>query len=285
VSFTIIVSLNEKIIKNINLSSYIQVSDIRTLAITGSEGRDDDFLGVMHKLGLPLSVTSFQKHTISQIKSGLHGGKERNILLVIFDEPGTNGFEVAKALLDSGMTNEHIVFMFTSRDPRGHYARCVNMGIDHLLVKPFAAEDLYSVLREHFPFLSARKAGVSHDKPDMPVTLVVDDNYLNRKVVGSLLKVLGVTADYAAGGSEAIEMAKEKQYDLILMDLIMPEVDGFEAARIIMASDRNTVIVALSADTMPDTRSRAEQTGMKELLSKPVTVEELRRVINRYQKQ
>jgi CheY-like chemotaxis protein len=285
VSFTILVHLNEKIVKNIDLSAYRQIKDIRTLAITGSVGRDDDFLGVIHKLGLPVSVTSFQKHTISQIKAGLQGEKERNILLIIFDEPGADGFEAAKALLDSGLTNEHIVLMFTSRDPRGHYARCVDMGIDHLLVKPFAAEDLYSVLREHFPALSARKARISADKSDMPVMLVVDDNYLNRKVVGSLLKVLGVTADYAAGGVEAIAMAKEKQYDLILMDLIMPEVDGFEAARVILENDGDTVIVALSADTMPETRSRTEQTGMKELISKPVTVEELRRVINRYHKQ
>jgi signal transduction histidine kinase/DNA-binding response OmpR family regulator len=285
VSFTITVHLNEKVVKNIDLSAYRQVSDIRTLAITGSEGRDDDFLSVIHKLGLPVSVTSFQKHTISQIKSGLQSGKGRNILLIIFDEPGSDGFEVAKVLLDSGMTDEHIVLMFTSRDPRGHYARCVDMGVDHLLVKPFAAEDLYSILREHFPALSSPKTKILPDKSDMPVMLIVDDNYLNRKVVGSLLKVLGVAADYAAGGSEAIAMAKEKHYDLILMDLIMPEVDGFEAARIILESDSGIVIVALSADTMPETRARTEQTGMKELLSKPVTVEELRRVINRYHKQ
>jgi CheY-like chemotaxis protein len=79
-------------------------------------------------------------------------------------------------------------------------------------------------------------------------------------------------------------MAKEKPYDLILMDLIMPEVDGFEAARNIFEFDKDTIIVALSADNMPETRTRVEQTGMKELLSKPVTVEDLRRVISRYHK-
>ena len=112
----------------------------------------------------------------------------------------------------------------------------------------------------------------------------MDDNYLNRKVVGSLLKVLGVQAEFAAGAAEAIDMAREKSYDLILMDLIMPEIDGFEAARAILGFDRNTQIIALSADNMPETRLRAEKTGMKELLAKPVTVEELRRVIDRYHK-
>lgn len=285
VSFTINVHLNEKIAKNIDLAGYSEIADIRTLVITGSQGRDDDFLGVIHRLGLPVSVTSFQKHTVSQIKASLQSAKDRYILLIIFDEPEADGFEAAKTLLDSGMTGEHIVLMFTSKDPKGHYSRCVDMGIDHLLVKPFAGEDLLTVLKEHFPALRSEKGSLVPGKSSLPVILVVDDNYLNRKVVGSLLKVLGVTAEYASGATEAITMAKEKPYDLILMDLIMPEIDGFEAARNIFEFDKDTIIIALSADNMPETRAKAEQTGMKELLSKPVTVEDLRRVIARYHKQ
>jgi signal transduction histidine kinase/CheY-like chemotaxis protein len=285
VTFTINVHLNEKIVKHLDLTRYTELTEIRTLAITGTQGRDDDFLSVVHRLGLPVSVTSFQKHTVSQIKTSLQSEQGRYVLLVIFDEPETDGFEAAKGLMDAGMTGEHIVLMFTSRDPKGHYARCVDLGIDHLLVKPFATEDLLNVLRDQFPSLGNRPARLNSDKSRLPLILVVDDNYLNRKVVGSLLKVLGVTAEYAGSGAEAIDMAREKRYDLILMDLIMPEIDGFEAARTILGFDRDTLIVALSADNMPETRIRAEETGMKELLSKPVTVEELRRVIDRYHKQ
>lgn len=284
VTFTIDVHLNEKISKKIDLSIYTDPTDIRTLVITGAHGRDDDFLSIMHRVGLPVSVTSFQKHTASQIKTGLRNEKGRNILLVLFDEPDTDGFVAAKTLMDEGLTSEHVVMMFTSRDPRGHYARCVDLGIDHLLVKPFAAEDLMTVLREHFPALREQSARLNSDKSDIPVVLVVDDNYLNRKVVGSLLKVLGVKAEFAAGAAEAIDMAREKPYDIILMDLIMPEIDGFEAARTILGFANNTQIVALSADNMPETRLKVEQSGMKELLAKPVTVEELRRVIDRYHK-
>jgi len=285
VTFTINVHLNEKIVKHLDLSRYVEITAIRTLAITGTQGRDDDFLSVMHRLGLPVSVTSFQKHTVSQIKTSLQSEQGRYALLVIFDEQETDGFEAAKALMDAGLTGEHIVLMFTSRDPKGHYARCVDLGVDHLLVKPFASEDLLNVLQDHFPALRNQPGRLSSDKSTLPVILVVDDNFLNRKVVGSLLKVLGVTAEYASSAPEAIAMVKEKPYDLILMDLIMPEMDGFEAARVILEFDRDTLIVALSADNMPETRIRAEKTGMKELLSKPVTVEELRRVIDRYHKQ
>ncbi len=284
VTFTINVHLNERIVKKLDLGRYADPADIRTLVITGAHGRDDDFLSIMHRVGLPVSVTSFQKHTASQIKTGLRNETGRNILLVIFDEPDNDGFVAAKTFMDEGITSEHIVMMFTSRDPKGHYARCVDLGIDHLLVKPFAAEDLITVLREHFPALREQSARLNSDKTGTPVVLVVDDNYLNRKVVGSLLKVLGVKAEFAAGAAEAIDMAREKSYAIILMDLIMPEIDGFEAARTILGFDHKTQIVALSADNMPETRVGVEQSGMKELLAKPVTVEELRRVIDRYHK-
>jgi signal transduction histidine kinase/CheY-like chemotaxis protein len=284
VTFSINVHLNEKIDKKIDLKPYTTLSAIRTLAITGSQGRDDDFLGIIHRLGLPVSVTSFQKQTISQIKTNLDSSAEKYILLILFDEPEADGFEAGKALLDAGLTGEFIILMFTSKDPKGHYARCVDMGIDHLLVKPFASEDLLNILKNHFPYLKSGKDSSALIKASSPVVLVVDDNFLNRKVVGSLLKVLGVKSEFAAGGAEALAMTREKQYDLILMDLIMPEVDGFEAARMMLDFDRDAIIVALSADTLPETHEKAKQTGMREVLVKPAAVEDLRRVLAKYLK-
>jgi len=111
---------------------------------------------------------------------------------------------------------------------------------------------------------------------------VVDDNHLNRKVVGSLLKVLGITAEFAESGKEAFEKYENKPFDLVFMDLIMPGIDGFEAAKMILDLNDRALIIALSADNMPDTKLKAEQTGMKEMLTKPVSVEDLRKVIDRY---
>jgi signal transduction histidine kinase/CheY-like chemotaxis protein len=286
VEFDIRVHINERIKKATDLGRYKRVSEIRTLVITGGEGRDDDFLNVIHRLGLPVSVTSFQKHTVSQINSDRLNNPDRYALLIIFDEPESDGFTVAKALHAAKLAGEYVILMFTSNDPRGHYSRCVDLGVDHLLVKPFASEDLLNILKDHFPQLKGSITdGSARDRSALPKVLVVDDNFLNRKVVGSLLKVLGIIAEYAESGKEAVEKAMEKPYDLIFMDLIMPEIDGFEAARTILDFDSQSVIIALSADNMPETKARIEQSGMKELLSKPVSVEELRRVLDKYPKQ
>jgi len=283
VFFEVKFHLNEKINKTIDLNRYTKISDIRTLVITGGESRDDDFLGIIHRIGLPVSVTSFQKYTTSQIDTDRLNNPDRYILLIIFDEPDSDGFVIAKALKNAGLTGEFIILMFTSNDPKGHYSKCVDMDIDQLLVKPFAGEDLQGVLKDHFPELRGKiKNGDVKPKKALPSILVVDDNHLNRKVVGSLLKVLGISPDFAESGSEAIARAKDNSYDIILMDLIMPDIDGFEASRSIMKFDKNSAIIALSADNMPETKTRAEQFGMKELLPKPVSVDDLRRVIERY---
>lgn len=284
VSFSVRMQINEKINKNIDLRSYTNTSDLRTLVIAGSQARDDDFLGIMHKTGLPVSVTSFQKHTVSQIRTSLADQESRYILLVIFDDPERDGFEIARSLRDNGLADQHVVLMFTSSEPKGYYARCVETGVDHLLVKPFAPEDLMNTLREFFPDLRDKSVRPDSVNNDTPHILVVDDNYLNRKVTGSLLKVMGVVADFAAGGKEAIDLASEKPYDLIFMDLIMPDTDGFEATRKILSFRPDATILALSADTMAVTRERVEEAGMKELVEKPVTFEELKRVIEKYHK-
>jgi CheY-like chemotaxis protein/signal transduction histidine kinase len=283
ITFNIQVHLNEKITKEIDVSGYKSLKDIKTLVITGGQSRDDDFLSILHKIELPVSVTSYQKHTINQILSDRQKSKDKYILLILFDDTDSDGFVAAEALQKAGITNEYIVLMFTSRDPKGHYARCVDLGIDHLLVKPFSIDELKGTIAQFFPAISTSLQSDSKTSAKkVPEILVVDDNQLNRKVVGSLLKVLGIMADFAESGEEAIEKVRNKTYDIIFMDLIMPLMDGFEASRTILNFDKKMTIIALSADNMPETRAKAEMSGMKELLSKPVTVKDLRAVIDRY---
>lgn len=279
INFTIKVHLNERIFKNINVSGYSELSELRTLVVAGGQSRDDDFLTILHKLKVPVSVTSFQKHTIPQIASNKAGSKDKYVLIILFDDEETDGFVAAEALRDAGLTNEYIILMFTSRDPKGHYPRCVDLGIDHLLVKPFSSSELANVIMQQFPNL---KFNSGSGGANVPSVLVVDDNALNRKVVGSLLKVLGIIADYAEDGQDAISRVKKKNYDIVFMDLIMPVLDGFESAKKILEFDKAITIVALSADNMPETKLKAEQAGMKELVAKPVSVDDLRNVIEKY---
>ena len=105
---------------------------------------------------------------------------------------------------------------------------------------------------------------------------------MNQKVIGTLLKSLGYSYEIADDGYSGYLMAKSKSYDLIFMDLIMPEMDGFESAQRILKFDKSVIIVAFTADNMPETKRKAELSGIKDFISKPVMIDELKRLFARY---
>jgi CheY-like chemotaxis protein len=113
--------------------------------------------------------------------------------------------------------------------------------------------------------------------------LMAEDNTNNQKLALRLLERLGYQADVAANGLEAIESLRRQPYDLVLMDLHMPEMDGLEATRIInrkwVDADRPT-IVAMTASVMADERIACADAGMDDFLGKPVRVPELVRVLS-----
>jgi two-component system sensor histidine kinase/response regulator len=120
----------------------------------------------------------------------------------------------------------------------------------------------------------------THSQPDEPGkeamlnlhgmnVLVVDDNKMNLLIVSRFLKRWQAVVDEALNGAIAVKMVKSKAYDLIIMDLQMPVMDGFEATELIRKINRNIPIIALTADAMPETYNKAVATGISSFLTKP----------------
>jgi PAS domain S-box-containing protein len=112
--------------------------------------------------------------------------------------------------------------------------------------------------------------------------LLVDDHYLNQEVAGTMLKKMGLDVDFANNGLIATEKAKENHYDLILMDIQMPVMNGYEATRIIREAGIQTPIVALTAAAMIEDQDKAMQAGMNEHLGKPFKKSELVQMLSRW---
>ena len=111
--------------------------------------------------------------------------------------------------------------------------------------------------------------------------LVVEDNRVNQMVAVQLLKRYEAEVDLAINGIEAVNMTKEGGYDIILMDLHMPEMDGFEAA-IEIRGFSDIPIIALTADVFPQTRQKAIHCGMVEMVTKPFAIGDLLNTILRF---
>ncbi|MDX2216720.1 MAG: PAS domain S-box protein [Oculatellaceae cyanobacterium bins.114] len=139
-------------------------------------------------------------------------------------------------------------------------------------------------LHEASPIPLGQSTALSTLSKQIPLKiLVVDDITVNQKILVRILQGLGYRADIANNGREAVKSAQRQSYDLILMDVQMPEMDGLAATRQIrqLCSETHPRIVAVTAHAMPSDREECLQAGMNDYLSKPVFLEELVQVIKR----
>jgi len=111
--------------------------------------------------------------------------------------------------------------------------------------------------------------------------LIAEDNFINQKLVRNLFEVLGYKTDLVANGFEAIDALKRKHYDIIFMDVQMPEMDGYEATHKIRErwSKETPVIIAMTANAMQGDREKCFQAGMDDYISKPLRLEDIERVL------
>ena len=283
VSFNIITYSNDRTIKDLSTESIKSFDKVKTLVITGNQHRDEEILGALHKMGLNVTITTFMKSTINQIRANLNYPDEKYNLVIIFDEGDFNGFDAAKSIWENNLSQNFIMLMISSNDNKGNYKKCITLGIDHYLIKPFDVSDLINIIKNSFPFIENVPGSVDIGvvRNDIKI-LIVEDNKMNQKVIGTMLKSLGYSFDVADDGYAGYLQAKIKKYDLIFMDLIMPEMDGFESAQKILSYDKSAIIVAFTADNMPESRRKAELSGIKDFISKPVRIEELKKLFARY---
>lgn len=114
--------------------------------------------------------------------------------------------------------------------------------------------------------------------------LVVDDNAVNLEIAAETLSASGAEVDSAAGGAEAMDLIAKAKYDLILLDLSMPDVDGLTVGRAVRASDNNatTALVLFTASDASEAAQAARELQAKGLVSKPVDVDELARTVAKH---
>ena len=127
----------------------------------------------------------------------------------------------------------------------------------------------------------------SEEKLSLPNarTLVVDDNKMNLKVAGKLLSLFGIKADMVSSGREALEVLSEKQYDILFLDHMMPEMDGIEVLHEIKARSlvsEETAIIALTANAISGVREMYLSEGFDDYLSKPIEPAELESILRKY---
>jgi len=173
----------------------------------------------------------------------------------------------AKKISDTGLTN--IVY----RNSR--YAALKN----HILTT-FTTKDKDLIQTSNINIDDTNDLSFSHIK-----VLLVDDNEINLKLARTLLEMRGINVTIACDGEQAIEKANTEYYNLILMDLHMPKLNGFEASKIIRSTEnpcKHSKIIALTANAMPDEQLQVFHSGMNDILLKPITEQQFINTFSRW---
>jgi len=209
--------------------------------------------------------------------------KDIDYILVDWMMPRLDGLELLQKLQDENIKVPHIL-MITAHNKNKLLERAKenNIDINKVLEKPYTPSSLYNVL-----FDNVKDLFNSSDESDIKLikkqkALLVEDNETNQIVASKMLENMGFEVDIANDGLQAVDMAKDYKYDIVFMDLQMPNMDGFEATQKIREFDNETPIIALSAAVMEKDKELTSKVGMNDHLAKPIVKEQLQNTISKY---
>jgi len=229
----------------------------------------------------------------------------RPFLLAILDMQmaGMDGWMLARTIKADPLLAGTRLVMMTSLDRQDSASVMRAAGLDAYLTKPVKHSQLFETLTKVVGSMgsetgqggkrrgadAARKLPVQEEPiPNELRVLIAEDNIVNQKVAVSQIRKLGAHADVVANGREALDALEAAEYDLVLMDCQMPELDGYEATtqlRLREGTGRHTRVVAMTAHAIEGDREKCLAAGMDDYLSKPVRFEDLRDVVTRIQVQ
>ncbi len=214
-----------------------------------------------------------------------------DLALLDVQMPDVSGFELVEAIRTRWPKTAMKIAVLTSMRHRGDAERCLKLKIEAYLSKPIKNSDLFNVIRKlaRAPGIPAGAENVENGAPSPPALsglkiLLAEDNPVNQKVAARMLERLGHSVILAGNGLDALAALHNHSFDLILMDVQMPEMDGLEASRrirVFEAGKTRVPIVALTAHAMDSHRDECLAAGMDSFLTKPIRPESLKLEIER----
>ena len=265
------------------------IGDLRNLKVlvVDDNSTNREILDVMlkHWLMHP-QVASSAQEGLTALEKAADAGAPFSLVLLDAQMPEMDGFWLAERIRQHPRSSGAVIMMLTSAGQRGDVARCRELGIDVYLIKPIRQSELLeavlSVLGKTLPGTERPPVITRHtlreNRRKLNI-LIAEDNPVNQQLALRLLEKRGHLVTLASNGSEALELLKKSSFDIILMDVQMPVLNGFQATEAIRNEEKSTgnhiPIIAMTAHAMQGDRERCLEGGMDAYISKPVQGNEL----------
>jgi signal transduction histidine kinase/CheY-like chemotaxis protein/PAS domain-containing protein len=248
--------------------------------------------------GASATLTCGGTEAIEEAERAAAVGQRYDLVLLDYQMPEMDGFRVAELMRQDTELVGLTIMMLTSADHPRSSALCAELGIAIHLTKPILRESLLKAVRKSLcgnsrwgkPALISKVTETPRSSAPLKQKgylsleiLVAEDTLVNQILVSRMLHKHGHRVTVAGNGKEAVAAYEHRPFDLILMDIQMPEMNGFEATALIREKQRATgiyvPIIAMTARALAGDRQRCLEAGMDDYISKPATQQELLRVI------
>ncbi|MGH7437628.1 MAG: response regulator, partial [Polyangiaceae bacterium] len=246
--------------------------------------------GMMRGRGMDVRTAENAADGLELLHRAAGEGGAAAFAFVVFDAhmPGVDGFELAARMSELPVLARTHRVMMTVIGQRGDAARCAELGVNAYLRKPIKEADLLETLLTTLePATEARPSLITQhtlrERTRGLEILLAEDNAVNQKLVVRLLEKMGHRTTVAENGTAALDELAKRTFDLVLMDLQMPGMDGLAATAAIRQREQGTgariPIVALTANALVGDRERCLEAGMNDYLTKPIRKEALAAVL------
>ena len=269
-----------------------KLQGFRVLVVDNSQTVRKMFKKYLEKFGFHVRTVPSGNQAVDEIKKALQDAqKPYDLVFMDWKMPGMDGIKTAKRIQnDPDIIQRPEIIITTGYDAADVMNQAHEIGLDKFLLKPFSQSQLFDIAMDALGLSVEQKAVEARGTEDRPEKfdairgariLLVEDNEINQQVAVELLQDEGFFMDVADNGKIAVEKVndslKDEAYDVVLMDLQMPVMDGYTSTKEIRKDSRfkDLPIIAMTADAMSGVRDKVLDVGMNDYVTKPINPDEL----------
>ncbi|MBZ5635117.1 MAG: response regulator [Acidobacteriia bacterium] len=277
----------------------MSLDGVRVLVVDDNLTNRRILTDMLRNWGMQPAPTASAPEALAQMRRGAEHGQPFQLVLTDVHMPEMDGFDLVQRIMQSPDLTNACILMLTSGEHLGDLARCRELGISAFLTKPIRRAELRTAIvnaiadrgRSSETVQDLRKLARRTARPAPASSgahiLLAEDNDVNQRVARAILEKAGHSVVLARTGQKALTLWEEQPFDLILMDVQMPEMDGFEATAVIREREKQSgahmPIIAMTAHAMSGDRERCLAAGMDNYISKPIDAPALLGLVTKYQ--
>jgi signal transduction histidine kinase/CheY-like chemotaxis protein len=267
---------------------FVQLKGRRVLVVDDNSTNRRILNDVLTNWEMKVTLAENGAAALASIKAASNEHLPFHIVLLDCHMPEMDGFTVAERARSDGGQAQPVILMLSSAAQHGDIARCQQVGITMHLTKPIRQQELLDSMKQalgNIRSIEVLSVTEMDRKPSKALrVLLAEDNIVNQRLAVRLLEKWGHTVHVAGNGQHALDALDKETFDLILMDVQMPEMGGFEATRLIREAETRTgkhiIIVAMTAHAMKGDREKCLAHGMDDYITKPISANELNEKLN-----